>query len=149
MAMKIYEALRWASSFLLERELEEPAGEWLLRHHTGKDRSDLLASMHDELEEPIWIAFRKDVELLATGVPVQHIIGTEEFYGRTFQVNKDVLIPRPETEELVELLLNKMPQAPLSILDIGTGSGAIAISLKLERPDCKVTASIYREKHFV
>lgn len=138
--MKIYEALRWASSFLLESNLEEPAGEWLLRHHTGKDRSNLLASMHDVLEEPIWIAFRNDVQLLATGVPVQHIIGTEEFYGRTFQVNKDVLIPRPETEELVELLLTKMPQAPLSILDIGTGSGAIAISLKLERPDCEVTA---------
>ncbi|GAF12784.1 methylase of polypeptide chain release factors [Bacillus sp. JCM 19045] len=140
MGPKIYEALRWASSFLLEKELEAPAGEWLLRHHTGMERSSLLASMHDELSEPVWLAFQADVERLTTGIPVQHLIGSEQFFGRTFRVSEHVLIPRPETEELIAQLLERMPEKPLSIVDIGTGSGAIAITIKLERPGDHVAA---------
>jgi len=74
------------------------------------------------------------------GVPLQYIVGREEFYGRYFRVTRDVLIPRPETEHLVEAVLELKPSAP-RILDIGTGSGCIAVTLALEIPDARVFAS--------
>jgi len=139
MKKTVYEALNWASSFLREHQLEEPAGEWLLRHHLQKDRASLLASFHDFMDESTLKALEEDVKTLTTGVPVQHLIGTESFYGRVFNVSKDVLIPRPETEELVLAILQRIDGAK-RILDIGTGSGAIAITLKLESPESHVTA---------
>ncbi|MDO7266869.1 peptide chain release factor N(5)-glutamine methyltransferase [Shouchella clausii] len=146
MAITIHEALRWASSFLQENGVEPTAGEWLLRHHGNMERAKLLASLRDPLPEPVWQAFKQDVAVMASGVPVQHVLGYEQFYGRTFLVNGDVLIPRPETEELVALVLNKLKPGPQAILDVGTGSGAIALTLKLERPDCYVTATDISEK---
>lgn len=146
MAITIHEALRWASSFLQENGVEPTAGEWLLRHHGKMERAKLLASLRDPLPESVWQAFKQDVAVIASGVPVQHVIGYEQFYGRTFLVNGDVLIPRPETEELVALILNKLKPGPQAILDVGTGSGAIALTLKLERPDCHVTATDISEK---
>jgi release factor glutamine methyltransferase len=80
---------------------------------------------------------------LTTGKPIQYILGKTEFYGLTFYVNPSVLIPRPETEELVEWVLSSVSSFQLavgSILDIGTGSGCIAISLKKNLPDFKVSA---------
>ena len=74
------------------------------------------------------------------GVPLQYIVGRQEFYGRYFRVTRDVLIPRPETEHLVEAVLELKPSAP-RILDIGTGSGCIAVTLALEIPDARVFAS--------
>lgn len=75
------------------------------------------------------------------GEPVAYIVGEKEFYGRMFKVTPDVLIPRPETELLIETALKYLPNDhPARILDIGTGSGCIALSLALERPDCSVTA---------
>lgn len=74
------------------------------------------------------------------GEPVAYILGEREFYGRTFQVSPAVLIPRPETEHLVEAALQCLP-AHATILDLCTGSGCVAISLKLERPDSTVTAT--------
>ncbi|MFS0788444.1 peptide chain release factor N(5)-glutamine methyltransferase [Shouchella sp. 1P09AA] len=139
MKKTVYEALNWASSFLRDHQLEEPAGEWLLRHHLQKDRASLLAGFHDFMDESTLKAFEEDVKTLTTGVPVQHLIGTESFYGRLFNVSKDVLIPRPETEELVLAILQRINGAK-RIVDIGTGSGAIAITLKLESPESLVTA---------
>ncbi|SDB86374.1 peptide chain release factor N(5)-glutamine methyltransferase [Shouchella lonarensis] len=140
MTVRIYEALRWASSFLQANNLEEPAGEWLLLHHTKYSRAQLLSRLHDLLPETTWQAFQADVKTLQTGIPVQYIVGYEQFYGRTFAVNQDVLIPRPETEELIIHVLQRMPSRPLKVLDVGTGSGVIATTLKLERPDCEITA---------
>jgi release factor glutamine methyltransferase len=74
------------------------------------------------------------------GVPLQYIVGRQEFYGRYFRVTRAVLIPRPETEHLVEAVLELKPSAP-RILDIGTGSGCIAVTLALEIPDARVFAS--------
>jgi len=74
------------------------------------------------------------------GEPVAYILGQREFYGRAFKVSPAVLIPRPETEHLVEAALQRMP-ADASVLDLCTGSGCVAITLKLERPDCTVTAT--------
>ncbi|MBR6133507.1 MAG: peptide chain release factor N(5)-glutamine methyltransferase [Bacilli bacterium] len=83
------------------------------------------------------------IERLKNGEPVQYIVGDVDFYGNTLKVNKNVLIPRPETEFLVEKTYNYIKQylkEDISILDIGTGSGCIAISLKKLLPDTKVTA---------
>ena len=83
---------------------------------------------------------------LATGEPVQYILGYTEFYGLTFKVNPSVLIPRPETEELVDWVIKSRQSAvgswqqPFQILDVGTGSGCIPISLKKNLPDAKVSA---------
>lgn len=87
------------------------------------------------------------IERLASFEPIQHIIGETEFYGLSFKVNVDVLIPRPETEELVELIIkDQQKRKNLTLLDIGTGSGAIAISLKHKLSDVTVHAWDISEK---
>ena len=80
-------------------------------------------------------------EKLSQHIPAQYIIGEADFHGLPFKVDQRVLIPRPETEELVDLILEENPQDNLSLLDIGTGSGAISISLKHARPSWQVAAS--------
>ncbi|CEG21929.1 Release factor glutamine methyltransferase [Planococcus massiliensis] len=146
----IFEALQGASSFLKSNGREEAAARIILQHELGLSHAGLLASMREELEEEKFREFWDKIELHASGTPVQHITGTEEFYGRSFRVNAQVLIPRPETEELIEETLKiaarYFPEGNPSIADIGTGSGVIAITMKCELPAAKVTATDISEE---
>lgn len=149
----IYEALQGASSFLTSKGREEAAARIILQHELGLSHAGLLASMREELEEEKFRKFWSKIELHALGTPIQHITGTEEFYGRSFQVNEHVLIPRPETEELIEetlqLITAYFPKGNPSIVDIGTGSGVIAITMKCELPAAHVVATDISETALV
>ncbi|MGN2618122.1 peptide chain release factor N(5)-glutamine methyltransferase [Bacillus stercoris] len=141
----IFEALKWASSYLTEAGREENAAELLLLYDTGMERSRLLASLQEPIGGDELYRFTRHVEMHKEGVPVQYIIGKEFFYGREFMVNDDVLIPRPETEEVVHHLLEKYRNVfseddRLEVVDVGTGSGAIAVTLALENQSFSVSA---------
>jgi release factor glutamine methyltransferase len=102
------------------------------------DRAWLYAHATDELHELWWIHYGRYLHERMQGKPTQYITGVQEFYGRDFRVSPEVLIPRPETEDLIDAALGRLPR-PLEyahrskrVLDIGTGSGAIAITLALD-----------------
>ncbi len=112
----------------------------LLEWQSGLNRAQLLAVGYLFTESQLNL-LAAAVRRLNEGEPLQHITGTAWFYGRPFKVSPDVLIPRPETEELVSLILAQLPDDDsLRVLDIGTGSGCIPITLKLERPDLHAEA---------
>lgn len=149
---QVYEALNWASSFLKEHGREENVAQIALGFVLGMDRVQLLANLRQELTEDEWREFKQLILKHVDGEPIQYLIGYEEFYGRKFLVNPNVLIPRPETEELVFGILERVNNrfkvggvengvSRLDCVDIGTGSGAIAVTLKLEMPELNVTAT--------
>jgi len=117
----------------------------VLEEITGMSRAKLKAFPEDEVDGEAVEKISDILEELKTGRPVQYILGSTEFYGLSFLVNPATLIPRPETEELVEWIIGSQKlkvesQKLINILDIGTGSGCIAISLKKNLPDADVTA---------
>src|SRR6185437_15929897 len=103
-----------------------------------REREYLYAHPEQELTELGWIHYGRYLHQRIKGVPTQHITGRQEFYGREFRVTPDVLIPRPETEHLIETALAYAHAA--TILDVGTGSGALAVTLALET-EARVTAT--------
>ncbi|UOQ94969.1 peptide chain release factor N(5)-glutamine methyltransferase [Halobacillus shinanisalinarum] len=138
----IQEARRWASLFLQKSSREVRVVDLLLEHTLELSFSQLLAYEHDPFPEQKQAWFIKAVEKhVYTGVPVQHLMGEAPFYGRDFTVNRHVLIPRPETEELILGTLQKMKLESPVIVDLGTGSGIIAITLKLECPSSQLLAT--------
>ncbi|WP_299471626.1 peptide chain release factor N(5)-glutamine methyltransferase [Mucilaginibacter sp.] len=118
----------------------------VLEEITDMSRAKIKAFPEDDVPGEAAEKIQGILEELKTGRPVQYILGNTEFYGLNFLVNPATLIPRPETEELVEWTLSSVSSLKLavgssvSILDIGTGSGCIAISLKKNLPNAKVTA---------
>jgi release factor glutamine methyltransferase len=111
----------------------------LLAHLFGLTRSAILTDKHIDIADTSIL--QTAVERLKQYEPIQYVTGVTEFMGRLFKVNSHVLIPRPETEELVSVIINENKQTvPSSILDIGTGSGCIAISLAAAWPQSEVTA---------
>jgi release factor glutamine methyltransferase len=113
--------------------------ELLLMHVTQLTRSGLLTHPDRQLTECQFDAYQQALARRARHEPVQYITGSQEFYGRPFAVSPSVLIPRPETEHLVEAALALAPRSK-TILDIGTGSGILAITLALEIPAAAITA---------
>ncbi len=142
----IYEALSRASSFLIENKREEPVARLLLQHVLNKTHAQLLADIREPMSETEYKHYWSLIEEHVKGKPVQYITGYEEFYGRNFEVNEHVLIPRPETEELVYETINRVKslfsnKTDVHVADIGTGSGVIGISIKLEQPSFHVTVT--------
>ncbi|MBA4541853.1 MULTISPECIES: peptide chain release factor N(5)-glutamine methyltransferase [Thermoactinomyces] len=146
MGMNVREAFQRASSFLRGAGVESPEfeAELLLRRFLGVDRARFFLLFRDPWQEEWTAPFQNWLNRRAAGEPLQYIIGDQEFYGRLFQVNPSVLIPRPETEGLVETVLEEaerfLGKRALHVVDVGTGSGAIAITLALEKPEWQVTA---------
>jgi release factor glutamine methyltransferase len=115
--------------------------EVLLAFVLEKNRSYLRAWNDKPLEAPTISKFESLISQRAMGIPIAYLTGTREFWSRDFYVSPDVLIPRPDTEILIEHCLAQIPiDSPFTILDLGTGSGAIAITLAAERPKAKIFA---------
>ncbi|MGX1982183.1 release factor glutamine methyltransferase [Thermolongibacillus altinsuensis] len=146
MSSKVYEVLQWASSFFKQHGKEEAAAEWLLRHHLQMTRAQFFSSLREPIDESVKERLMEDAKKHALmHVPIQYLIGYEYFYGRRFFVNEDVLIPRPETEELVAEVLKQInnmfsDHKDIEVVDVGTGSGAIAVTLALENRSLRVSA---------
>ncbi|EGL81813.1 protein-(glutamine-N5) methyltransferase, release factor-specific [Caldalkalibacillus thermarum TA2.A1] len=155
------EALVWASSLLQQAGLNPKVAEWVLTHVLAAGRAEFLNMLDQPLPEEQKETFVAYLERILQGEPYQYVLGSAEFYGREFVVNRNVLIPRPETELLVEAVLKlwqsnwwerknrgesrmaspgqpvragnqPLKGRPLKAVDVGTGSGAIAVTLALE-----------------
>jgi len=140
----IREVLDWATEDFTGRGIESPRldAELLVAEALGTDRVGLYLDLHRPLVDVERSSIRPLVARRREREPVAYILGHRDFYGRRFNVTNDVLIPRPDTETLVDHALECIPDdQPCRVLDIGTGSGAIAVTIAAERPLAIVTAT--------
>jgi release factor glutamine methyltransferase len=139
-------AYQTAASFLHHHGIASPEfeAEWLLRRLLNVDRTQFFMMWDENLTAEQSAQLERWLKRRSEGEPLQYLFGSQEFYGREFIVTPDVLIPRPETELLVEEVCQQINiifgKQPLHLVDVGTGSGAIAITLALECPQLRVTA---------
>ena len=137
-----FQSQRWASSFLRRLHQDPYAPEFVLKMIHGWSDADLLMHNRVVMSDDEKQRFQAAIFRIAKNEPTQYVVGKAPFFGRTFVVNNDVLIPEMETEDLVEWVLQEMPEnEPLKVLDLGTGSGVIGITLSLERPRWNITLS--------
>ncbi|ELK8001093.1 peptide chain release factor N(5)-glutamine methyltransferase [Listeria monocytogenes] len=139
---QISQLLKNAEAILHEKGLDQNAAEILLETRMGLSRSELWMEINRELEPNHEKQFEEDFARYLAGEPVQYILKTAPFYGYDFLVTEDVLIPRPETEELVACAEDFLKKHSVkNVLDVCTGSGIIAIALKKAFPEISMTAS--------
>jgi release factor glutamine methyltransferase len=143
MTTSIQELLQQGQAQLVESsDSARLDAEILLGHVLSKGRAFLYANAERGITEPYTSDFHSLLKQRAQHVPVAYLTGEWEFWSLSLQVTPDVLVPRPETELLVELTLEHLPAGQNSrLLELGTGSGAIAIALATERPDCDIVAT--------
>lgn len=137
----VREAYLWGREHLEACGVEEAAleAEVLLRHALGVDRAQLYARWSADVPEELWRRYLRLLEERAAGIPLAYVVGAREFFGLRIAVDRRVLVPRPETELLVETVLNATREVPLPVYaEVGTGSGAVAVALAVRRPDATV-----------
>lgn len=143
-AVRILDVINKTTPFFEKQGVESPrlTIELLLAHLLKKKRLELYLEFERELEEGMLEKLREMVRRRAAGEPIQYITGTAFFCGLEFAVDRRVLIPRPETELLVETTLARLTthHSPLTIIDVGTGSGCIAVALAKKLPAAEITA---------
>src|SRR4051812_10532605 len=139
--MILREALRKAAERLEKHHISSPRlnSEVLFAHCLHVEKTYLYTHDERELSAEEQRCIEDALYDRVSGVPIQYIVGRQEFFGRYFQVTPAVLIPRPETEFIIETVLKLEPPEGASILDVGTGSGCIGITLALELPKAQVT----------
>src|ERR1700741_3322344 len=142
--MTVLALLQGTTVYFNKHDVENPRlnAEHLLAHVLGRKRIELYLEFERVLTESELAPLRELVKRRSQGEPLQHLLGTVEFYGHFFLCDKRAMVPRPETEELVELLIADcgVQIADLKIVDVGTGSGVIALSLAAKFPDAEILA---------
>lgn len=134
--MRISDAIIYGKKELKAKNIPEINAEHLLAHMLNQKREWLFTHSEQEIDAQ---KFKKILNRHTAGEPLAYIVGHQTFYNREFEVNPSVLIPRQETEQLVEEVLSEL-KSKEKVIDVGTGSGAIAITLKLQKPEIEVFA---------